>query len=526
MRASAARTARAARRAAQPPAQMLSAVATALAAFVVAGAMARTADGIDSGSGAGDQPVGGRLDAAAVTGGEAGPSRLGPNTTTSARPVLQELQSRAASRRNQREPQPDSGPPGVAVVCMLPVHRDDARLGAWFAANHRCGRVIVIIADPNTPEGELTTGAQGDRCGAAERAAERRQAIGSAQQQHRMQCATVNVVLPSGRGESSDNLWEKLMASWLWMARAHASGHRMLRGARWVLKLDIDGIFLPANFERLTREQGWDANATTHPWYLGHTNMWRLKGGSGPPFNTGQYALSVAAMRAVAPRLREAIAATDDQSVLDDPAFLAYKQSAGVPHMGTEDYCANAKGTHGDDLNIAVCLALVGVKATPAVDAMGREYFLPFDPRAHRWLEYAERDTAKPWRTWFWDGKTREQSLENCCAPRIAAIHGFARERTLLEWGWVIDVRARSCARRAHCCCTHEVRARERARADARHACTATDDSWYRWTIGRLRGGAKGRESRDGCCARRRAGAGGRRWRAADTHVHRIVRQV
>eukprot|EP00793_Prasinoderma_coloniale_P004006 PRCOL_00006848-RA len=292
---------------------MLSAVATALAAFVVAGAMARTADGIDSGSGAGDQPVGGRLDAAAVTG---------------------------------------------------------------------------------------------------------------------------------GRGESSDNLWEKLMASWLWMARAHASGHRMLRGARWVLKLDIDGIFLPANFERLTREQGWDANATTHPWYLGHTNTWRLKGGTGPPFNTGQYALSVGAMRAVAPRLREAIAATDDQSVLDDPAFLAYKQSAGVPRMGTEDYCANAWGTHADDLNIAVCLALVGVKATPAVDAMGREYFLPFDPRAHRWLEYAERDTAKPWRTWFWDGKTREQSLENCCAPRIAAIHGFARERTLLEWGWVIDERA------------------------------------------------------------------------------------
>lgn len=232
-------------------------------------------------------------------------------------------------------------------------------------------------------------------------------------------------------------------------------------------------------------------------------------------------------MRAVAPRLREAIAATDDQSVLDDPAFLAYKQSAGVPRMGTEDYCANAWGTHADDLNIAVCLALVGVKATPAVDAMGREYFLPFDPRAHRWLEYAERDTAKPWRTWFWDGKTREQSLENCCAPRIAAIHGFARERTLLEWGWVIDVRARSCARRAHCCCTHEVRARERARADARHACTATDDSWYRWTIGRLRGGGKGRESRDGCCARRRAGAGGsRRWRAADTHVYRIVRKV
>lgn len=328
---------------------------------------------------------------------------------------------------------------GESVVCMLPANRHETNLGAWFAANHRCTRVIILIADPGVSEGELPANAEGERCAAAQRAAERRRAVGASELPD-IECATVNVVLPSGRADSSQNVWEKLMASWLWMARAHASGHRMLRGSRWVLKLDVDGIALPANFERLAREQGWDANATTHPWYVGHTLTYRVLMQNGPPFNVGQYALSIGAVRAVAPHLRKAIAAMDAISVRNDPAFQQYKEAEGLPLMEPNSYCANTGGSHADDFIIAACLGLADIRATPAVDSLGRHYFLPFNPRAHRWQPYAEHDATNPMKSWFWEGKTRAQSEEACCAPRVVAIHGFKEERSLLEWGFVIDL--------------------------------------------------------------------------------------
>ena len=43
-------------------------------------------------------------------------------------------------------------------------------------------------------------------------------------------------------------------------------------------------------------------------------------------------------------------------------------------------------------------------------------------------------------KSWFWEGKTSAQSEEACCAPRVVAIHGFKEERSLLEWGFVIDL--------------------------------------------------------------------------------------
>lgn len=300
--------------------------------------------------------------------------------------------------------------------------------------------MLIVIADPGAKEGELVSGA-GERCGEAqERAAARREAVAGLLRLPALECTTVNVVLPSGRGDSSQNVWEKLMASWLWVAQALDDGHRLLRGVHWVLKLDLDGVVLPANFERLARASGWDADATTQPYYVGHTLTYRVGMQNGPAFNVGQYALSVGAVRAVAPNLRAAIAAMDTASVLDDPAFAAYKRAEGLPRMAPSDYCANAEGSHADDFIIAACLGLAGIRPTPAVDAHGRHCFLPFNPRAQRLQPYVERDEGNPMKSWFWEGKTRAQAGEGCCAPRVCALHGFKEEHALLEWGWVIDL--------------------------------------------------------------------------------------
>jgi hypothetical protein len=163
--------------------------------------------------------------------------------------------------------------------------------------------------------------------------------------------------------------------------------------------VDDDTYVVVDNFRTLGAHlEAREKDGSSHPLYVGHTVFNGMSEG-GHNLGAG-YGVNAAALKAVS------------QELPSNPTW--------TPERG-ERGCADAR-TWAEDEMFARCCRAAGVRPHDVRDEMGRERFIPFDPRAHlhmtRW-SHTEGD-------WFWKGKPKSTGHSlGCCSPELILTHGF-----------------------------------------------------------------------------------------------------